>query len=271
MTEISRLKYIQWRPIGVCDVGVGKQRKAKIFSKADLLSITSPGIGRRNWRENPKILKIIKIYAQDVAEMSTLTEGMVNPEISNIKLVGAVLEHYQTPHLNQESMDGRVQFFQVTFKDLKNQKTSRIKWKNYFKVVLIFFLIVVSIIFLYLFYNYSSELSFNKVQESVSKCGANRQNISYLEELRDIRKSFITELNSLPEWLSFKESRLLCSGSRKSVNNQEQLLLDCFITARKNTKNIIFNSPPSFNRIESCVIALCKRNLKHLASKCKRL
>jgi len=44
MTDISRLKYIQWRPIGVCDTGVGKERKAKMFTRTDLAKVTSPEV-----------------------------------------------------------------------------------------------------------------------------------------------------------------------------------------------------------------------------------
>ena len=49
MTQISLLKYVQWRPIGVCDAGEGKHRKAKMFSKVDLKIVTSPEIKRENW------------------------------------------------------------------------------------------------------------------------------------------------------------------------------------------------------------------------------
>ena len=129
MTEISQLKFIQWRPIGVCDSGEGNKRKAKIFSKVDLESITSPNIKRDNWRENTKVMKIITIYANDVAKISTLTNGMKNPEISEIKLVGAVLGIDQTPRLNQESIDGKVQFFQISFKEGKVKKNRAIGLK----------------------------------------------------------------------------------------------------------------------------------------------
>ena len=271
MTQISRLKYIQWRPIGVCDAGVGKQRKAKIFSKPDFVSITSPEINRGNWRKNSKVIEIIKIYGKNVAEISTLTDGMVNPEIYDIKLVGAVIEYEQTPLLNQESMDGKVQFFQVSFKDGGNQKASKIRWKNWFKRVAYCFVIIMSIILLYFTYTFFSDYSLKKVHKYNPQCSANRKNKSYLEELKDIRKSLISELSSLPEWLKLKESRLQCTGSSMDVNNQEKILLDCYITVRKNTKKIIYTAQPSFNRIESCAISLCKRNLKHLASKCERM
>ena len=273
MTEISRLKYIQWRPIGVCDKGEGKRRKAKIFSKADFLRVTSPGIERLNWRKNKKVIEIIKLYAKDVSKMSSLTDGMANPEISKIELVGAVIGHNQTPNLNKESVDGKVQFFQVSFKDGKNKKSSKIKWKNWLVRVVICFVIIMSLVLIYFFYNYFSELSLKKVQKSVMHCSTNRKDLVHLKELKDIRKSLIDELSSLPGWIKFKEIRLHCAGSGIDidVNNQEKLLLDCYIKVRNRTKNIVYKDRPNYYRIEKCAINLCKRNLKHLASKCIRL
>ncbi|MED5571874.1 MAG: hypothetical protein VX602_03610, partial [SAR324 cluster bacterium] len=62
MTDISRLKYIQWRPIGVCDTGVGKERKAKMFTRTDLAEVTSPEVNRENWRQQPEVLQLIQRY-----------------------------------------------------------------------------------------------------------------------------------------------------------------------------------------------------------------
>ena len=133
MTQISPLKYLQWRPIGVCDSGSGKERKARIFSRSDLARVTAPDVNRGNWRQNQEVMQLITSYAKEVAKLSALTEGMYSPEISEIKLVGAVLGLDQTPILNQESSDGKVQFFQVSFTDGKPKKTSFINWKKWLK------------------------------------------------------------------------------------------------------------------------------------------
>ena len=151
MTEISHLKYIKWRPIGVCDTGTGKERKAKIFSRFDLACVTAPEVKRDNWREHPKVIDLIQRYGRDVADLSSLTKDMLAPEIDEIKLVGAVLGHDQTPNLNLESADGKVQFFQVSFKDGKTKKSVN-NWRKWLKwmflstpafllIVLIFFMI----------------------------------------------------------------------------------------------------------------------------------
>ena len=271
MTEISLLKYVQWRPIGVCDSGEGKQRKAKIFSKVDLDRITSPDVGRRNWRENPQVMKIIQHYAIDVAKLSTLTNGMLNPEVSEIKLVGAVLDYDQTPNLNSESIDGRVQFFQVSFKESKIKKKSNNTLKFFFKWIAITLGLIFTIVIMYLFLKSFSEFSIKKGHKSEPNCSYDRASLYYLDELRNIRKSLLTELNRLPEWLIFKDARKHCIGNTMGLKNQEKILLECFITIRNRTKNIKFSSRPNLKKMETCAIKLCQSNLNHLTSLCKKL
>ena len=87
MTEISQLKFLQWRPIGVCDSGSGKERKARMFSRLDLARVTAPDVNRGNWRQNQEVMQLIARYANEVAKRSALTEGMYSPEIYEIKLV----------------------------------------------------------------------------------------------------------------------------------------------------------------------------------------
>ena len=88
-----------------------------MFSRSALARVTAPDVNRGNWRQNQEVMQLITRYAKEVAKLSALTEGMYSPEISEIKLVGAVLGLDQTPILNQESSDGKVQFFQVSFRD----------------------------------------------------------------------------------------------------------------------------------------------------------
>ena len=95
-------------------------------------------------------MQLITRYANEVAKLSALTEGMYSPEISEIKLVGAVLGLDQTPILNQESSDGKVQFFQVSFRDGKPKKTSFINWKKWLKFLLIAAGSIIALILIYL-------------------------------------------------------------------------------------------------------------------------
>ena len=78
-----------------------------MFSRSDLTRVTAPDVNRGNWRQNQEVMQLIAHYANEVAKLSALTEGMYSPEISEIKLVGAVLGLDQTPILNQESSDGK--------------------------------------------------------------------------------------------------------------------------------------------------------------------
>ena len=270
MTEISHLKYIQWRPIGVCDTGTGKERKAKMFSRFDLASVTGPEVKRENWREQPKVMELIQLYARDVADLSTLTNGMHAPEIDQIKLVGAVIGHNQTPNLNLESADGKVQFFQVSFKEGQTKKSSR-KWTKWLKWISISMTAFLVMILMILLINRFSLLSLKNKEQSASVCSSNRQNVAYTVELAKIRKSLLDELSRLPAWLTFKEARVHCTGGRMLLKQHEQRLLQCLLTVRNRTKNISVSSRPDLNQIEACAINLCRRKLPHLTSSCKRL
>ena len=271
MAEISLLKYIKWRPIGVCDTGEAEKRRAKIFSKVDLESISSSGIERGNWRGNKKVMKIIRKYADDLAKLSSLTNGMSNPEISEIKLVGAVLKIEQTPNLNRESKDGEVQFFQVSFKDSKSNNISKYNFKKFFKWILIILGFIISIVYVYKFLNYFSEFSLKNNFKNDKGCGFKRAQNFYLDELKNIQESMLTELSSLPKWVKLEEARSKCLGRSMHVDIQEKILLSCFISVKNRTKKIEFSLRPNFRKMESCAISICRKNLKHLSSLCRRL
>ena len=271
MTDISRLKYIQWRPIGVCDTGVGKERKAKMFTRTDLAKVTSPDVNRGNWRQQPEVLQLIQRYAHDLAVISNLTDEMFSPEIAEIKLVGAVLGHEQTPNLNQESADGRVQFFQLIFQDGKNKNVSSKNWKKWLIWVMITVAVFLGMTSIFLIASRFSFLSLNSNKKSVSVCSTNRQEAKYSEHLRDIRKSLVFELNRLPAWSTFNVARTYCIRGKMSVKQQEQRLLQCLLKVRNRTKNMPQASRPSLNKIEACASTLCQRELPHLSASCKRL
>ena len=271
MTEISRLKFIQWRPIGVCDTGAGKERKAKMFARHDLACVTDPEVKRENWRQQPKVMELIQRYASEVAELSTLTNGMQSPEIAEIKLVGAVLGHDQTPNLNQESEEGRVQFFQLSFQDGKTKKVSSKNWKKRLIWLMIAVVVFLGMTSMFLIASRFSLLSLNSSKKSVSVCSTNRQEAKYSEHLRDIRKSLVFELNRLPAWSTFNVARTYCIGGKMSIKQQEQRLLQCLLKVRNRTKNMPPASRPSLNKIEACASTLCQRELPHLSAYCKRL
>ena len=270
MTEISQLKFVQWRPIGVCDTGSGKERKAKMFSKADLATVTAPDVKRGNWRQHPEVIRLIERYASEVAELSALTDGMHSPEVTEINLVGAVLGLNQTPILNQQSSDGKVQFFQVSFRDGKSKRISHSNWKKWLKLLLIATGAILAVVLIYLMIIQLSQLPQRNTKTN-EICGSNRQKSVYSEELQTIRKSLIDDLARLPDWSTFKQARAQCIAGNLGVNQQEQRLIQCFLTVRNRVKSIPTVTRPDLSRIESCVRTICSQRRSHLSSACKRL
>tara|TARA_Y100000294_G_scaffold46105_1_gene42751 strand:- start:772 stop:1584 length:813 start_codon:yes stop_codon:yes gene_type:complete len=270
MTEISPLKYLQWRPIGVCDSGSGKERKARMFSRSDLARVTAPDVNRGNWRQNQEVMQLIARYANEVAKLSALTEGMYSPEISEIKLVGAVLGLDQTPILNQESSDGKVQFFQVSFRDGKPKKTSFINWKKWLKFLLIAAGSIIALILIYLAIIQVPKFPDRGTKRNES-CSSYRQKKAYAEEIQYIRKSLLMDLSRLPEWSTFREARVQCAPGKLKLIKQEQRLLQCYFTVRNRVNDLPANARPDLGKIESCVQKLCSRGLPHLLSLCRRL
>ena len=270
MTEISTLKYLIWRPIGVCDSGSGKERKAKMFSKSDLARVTAPNVNRANWRQNQEIMQLIARYANDVAKLSALTDGMYSPEISEIKLVGAVLGLDQTPILNQESSDGKVQFFQVSFRDGKTKKKSFKNWKKWLNILLFATGAIIALIMIYSMIIQAPEFPKSSTKRNES-CSSNRQKKVYVEEIQSIRKLMLMDLSRLPEWSTFREARVQCALSKLKLVKQEQKLIQCYLTVRNRVNDLPANGRPNLGKIESCVRILCSRRLPHLSSLCRRL
>ena len=270
MTEISQLKYLQWRPIGVCDSGYGKERKARMFSRTDLARVTAPNINRRNWRQNNEVMQLIELYASEVAKLSALTDGMYSPEISEIKLVGAVLGLNQTPILNQESSEGKVQFFQVSFRDGRPKKKPYINLIKCLKLLLIAAGSIAMLLLIYL-----AIIQPYKIPDSGKTrkelCSFSRKNPEYAKEIESIRKSLLMDLSRLPEWSSFREARVQCTSNNLKLFKQEQRLLKCYLTLRNQVNDLQVTKLHDFGKIELCVQTLCSRKLSHLSHLCKRL
>ena len=241
-----------------------------MFSRSDLSRVTAPDVNRRNWRKNQEVMQLIARYANEVAKLSALTEGMYSPEISEIKLVGAVLGLDQTPILNQESSDGKVQFFQVSFRDGKPKKTSFINWKKWLKFLLIAAGSIITLVLIYL-----AIIQFSKFSDRGTKrneaCSSNNQKKAYAEEIQSIRKSLLMDLSRLPEWSTFREARVQCAPGKLNLIKQEQRLLQCYLTVRNRVNDLPSTTRPDLGKIESCVQILCSRGLPQLSSLCRRL
>ena len=241
-----------------------------MFSRSDLAMVTAPDVNRGNWRQNHEVMRLIARYANEVAKLSALTEGMYSPEISEIKLVGAVLGLDQTPILNQESSDGKVQFFQVSFRDGKPKKSLFKNWKKWLKFVLIAAGSFIALIFIYL--AIIQVLKFpDRGTKRIESCSSNRQKNAYAEEINSIRKSLLIGLSRLPEWSTFREASVQCASGKLKLIKQEQRLLQCYFTVRNRVIDLPANARPDLGKIESCVQILCSRRLPHLSFLCRRL
>lgn len=126
-SSYKKLKYSEWRPIGVCDDAAPGVQKAQMFTREDFLTITGPGVDRQNWRKHPEVMKLLNKYALKLAKQSSRTSGMIQPKVTNISLVGAVMKLVVTPTLNKESKDGKLQLFQIEFEDIGKKKKT--PWK----------------------------------------------------------------------------------------------------------------------------------------------
>ena len=241
-----------------------------MFSRSDLTIVTAPNVNRGNWRQNQEVMQLITRYAKEVAKLSALTEGMYSPKISEIKLVGAVLGLDQTPILNQESSDGKVQFFQVSFREGKPKKTSFINWKKWLKFLLIAKGSIIALILIYLAIIQVPKFPERDTKKNES-CSSNRQKKAYAEEINSIRKSLLIGLSRLPEWSTFREARVQCAPGKLKLIKQEQRLLQCYLTVRTRVNDLPANARPDLGKIESCVQILCSRRLTHLSFLCRRL
>ena len=251
-------------------LGLRQGAQGQDVFRSDLARVTAPNVNRGNWRRNQEVMQLVTHYANEVAKLSTLTEGMYSPEISEIKLVGAVLGLDKTPILNQESSEGKVQFFQVSFRDGKPKKTLFKNWKKWLKFVLIAAGSFIALIFIYL--AIIQVLKFpDRGTKRIESCSSNRQKKAYAEEINSIRKSLLIGLSRLPEWSTFREASVQCASGKLKLIKQEQRLLQCYLTVRNRVNDLPTNARPDLGKIESCVQILCSRRLPHLSFLCRRL
>ena len=241
-----------------------------MFSRSDLAMVTAPGINRGNWRKNQEVMQLISRYASEVAKLSTLTDGMSSPEISEIKLVGAVLGLDQTPILNQESSDGKVQFFQVSFRDSKLKKTAYFNWIKWLKLLLIAAVSIVTVILICLAIINISKFSDRAIKRN-ELCSSSRKSYTYADEIYSIRKSLLMDLSRLPEWSTFRQASVQCTFGKLKLIKREQRLIQCYLTVRTLINDLSITTRPDLRKIRTCVQTLCSRGLPHLSSLCRRL
>jgi len=263
----SEIKFSEWRPIGVCDQvhPIEKnQQKAVMFDEKDLAIVTSPHITRQNWKSQPDLIQLIHRYAKKVKKISEITKEMKQPVVADIKLVGMVLDFRETPDLNQESAEGKVQLFQIEFKDLGKKKS------YFWKIILgILAFILLSLIIYYV------------LQQSLpqggtaSLCGTQRSSQVYASHLNQVRAAMESYLEKLP--YNYKKSCYFSTRSSiESINTNEQQLIRCYLTLKR-VETALYPSPTQLLKNTSqCLRRICEKNLSrgglpHLQNYCQQL
>ena len=79
------------------------------------------------------------------------------------------------------------------------------------------------------------------------------------------------DLSRLPEWSTFREARVRCAPGKLKLINQEQRLLQCYLTVRNRVNELPATARPDLSKIESCVQILCSRGLPNMSPLCRRL
>ena len=262
------LKFSEWRPIGVCDQGRANQRSARMFSRRDFEKICSPGVNRKNWEQIPQIRKLVERYALEVSRFSNLTKDMKKPGIVSIKLVGAVLGHEETPGLNLESKDGKVQLFQVEFEETAEPKKER----SWLKYILFAFLGMALLITLFFLMNFNFQTNPNISQKgSNASCNSNAPQQSRMKTLKDLRRDLLSDLKRLPEWSRLQDVQNLCSEGGVGSQQQEIVFLRCLLRVRAETETLGTAEITGISRMERCAESICAENQQHLQPYCRRL
>jgi len=267
--ETPTIKFSQWRPIGVCDDGPPNQRKAQLFSKPDFAIVTAPGVTRENWRQHPEVLKVIRRYAQDVAKLSATAQAMKRPEIDTLHLVGTILGHTRTPTANAESTEGRVQLFEVKFKDAGAEKPVRKRrWPLWLAgAVTAMLLLAWGLV----------QLELPAKRGAVQKPTADVQQVctpgqgGTYAELLELRRPVLRFLQTLPNWSSLSQTREVCGSGFRSVKDQQQRTVRCAVAVNREVPELSRSGKAGFAQLRNCASKLCQSASAGLGPYCAQL
>ncbi|MBF0238209.1 MAG: hypothetical protein HQM12_10920 [SAR324 cluster bacterium] len=253
------MKYSQWRPIGVCDQGTPNTQKAKIFSQSDFSALQAPGIDRNTWQYQKNVLKIIHKYAKDVAKISPLTQKMKQPVVKDIKLVGMVLDFKKTPGLNQESQEGKVQLFQVSFEDA-GQKKSWFSLKLILISLSIFLCLILALII------YSIDWTRSRVVSSQTViCDPRQPSYKYLNQLKEHQELMRLILKQV--WSHVPYNHQACLKNTNKTEDIELQLIQCYHQLQQNNSALMPDQ--ELQAIGNCVYNLCSHAPASLRSVCQ--
>jgi len=252
----DEIRFSEWRPIGICDQGGPNERKAIMFKGTELALITAAGVNRDNWESDPQVVKLIHRHTKKLAKMSTMTQQMVRPRVSEIRLVGMELQFSKTPTLNQESEEGRVQLFQIEFVDQG-------KRKPWFWKMLVGILCVCAVIL-----GISSlwDLNLEDKRSRVVFCASKRSSSTYAAHLNQAQQQLKRYLQQLPP-----NYRNRCYFNRGTVALKEEQLFTCFLSIQTALSSLQATPDPSLKKVSQCVGNICQKNRAHLQPYCRQL
>lgn len=265
----KKLKYTEWRPIGVCDTAPAGVQKAQMFTREDFLTVTGKGVNRTNWRQQPEVMKILREYGKKLSKMSSITRAMKNPQVDKIKLVGSILYLHQTPKLNNESEDGKLQFFQIEFKDKVVNKKKRVMLG--LGVLLLMLLVLVGTVLLLQNlkrprrFVLRSPVSSGTVYQT-PYCGSDRYSDKYqthLDETQQILYQSIIRLYQKQKISLISD----CDVSSLSTLDKERQFIRCFRIV-KNHEGLRNRQRRSADKVEKCRIRICKGDYFRDSSDC---
>lgn len=258
--SFRKLKYSEWRPIGVCDDAPPGVQKAQMFTREDFLIITGTGVDRQNWRKHPEVMKLLNKYALKLAGQSTKTSNMIQPKVSKISLVGAVMKLVVTPTLNKESKDGKLQLFQIEFEDIGKKKKT--PWKLILGILITILVLLCILLGVALY---------KKAQSKQYKPGAYKTTsftTSFCDDSGDI-SLYKRQLDEANRILQVKADDLFYQGKTAAeLNCMEQLpqvllrehrFLKCFALVRR--FGLISQLPRSeLMKINACQRSICRKS-----------
>lgn len=266
----QRLKFSEWRPIGVCDDAPSGVQKAQMFTREDFLIVTGPGVTRDNWQNKPEVMEVLNRYAAKLAKQSMKTGGMTQPTVSKISLVGAIMKLSVTPTLNKESKDGKLQLFQIKFEDKGPKKKKKTPWMAILGTLLVVLLILCLLLGIAIYQK-------TKTRQFTSKSLKLRNlTTSYCQDPTD-RSKYHKDLNEASRILQNKTDELLYKGRLTIEKNcierlpktsfKEKRFLECYLMVKQGG---LFAQIPFSERkkVNACQQEICKRNRHYNPSVC---
>jgi len=268
----QKLKFGEWRPIGVCDDAPPGVQKAQMFTREDFLIITGPGVTRENWRENPQVIKIISRYSEKLARQSMKTSGMKDPTISKVNLVGAIMKLAVTPVLNKESKDGKLQLFQIQFEDkgIKKKKKTKKSWTLLLGILLVILLTLCIILGIAIYKKSQSRQYKTKRLQlptfTTSFCGDPSDRTRYRRQLDEASRILQLKADDLlyQGRLSIETN---CIEDFPQITFKEGLFLKCFTLVKRHGLLSQISSS-DLKKVNACQREICRKKRSSGSAAC---